>query len=149
MKYKWIFVGIFSVLGLLAGFLVAILVAGFVTGLGWIFIFGDNPWPKWAGLLVAIPLIVSFGVTSGSIIFYGFKRGRDLDERQNGQEAQRQLRKWLGIVLLSLCFFAFLVYARYQAEVQARIQVEKQLQNNERFRGMAEYNSFFGNREEK
>lgn len=53
-------------IGIAAGLYVTILVFGF----SWLYLFGDNSWPSWSVILVALPMLVlpAFGATGGLLI---------------------------------------------------------------------------------
>ena len=44
-----------------------IVVGGGATGIAWLFLFGDDPWPNWSGIV--IPLVGLVGAVFGAISF--------------------------------------------------------------------------------
>ena len=52
-----------SVVGGYAGMIV---VGGGAAGIAWIFLFGDDPWPRWSE--IAIPLVALAGMVAGAAI---------------------------------------------------------------------------------
>jgi len=56
-----------GLMGLVAGSFVAIFAVGGVAGFLWLYVFGDNPWPPWAGWILAgaAVAVVLVGVAAG------------------------------------------------------------------------------------
>ena len=44
-----------------------IVVGGGAAGIAWIFLFGDDPWPKWSEIV--IPLVAFAGLLAGAWLF--------------------------------------------------------------------------------
>lgn len=52
MKRRYLYLLLFGVPALLAALLIAFMLSGAVAGALWLFVFGDNPWPSYAGHLL-------------------------------------------------------------------------------------------------
>ena len=55
---RWVALLLAIVGGAIAAYTTILLVAGGLLGVGWLWVFGDNPWPHWAmdGLNLLIPI---------------------------------------------------------------------------------------------
>ena len=49
---------------LIGGWVGLIMIGGGAAGLAWIFLFGDDPWPKWSEIV--IPLVALAGCLAGA-----------------------------------------------------------------------------------
>ena len=49
------------------GYAGMIVVGGGAAGIAWIFLFGDDPWPRWSE--IAIPLVALAGIVAGAAMF--------------------------------------------------------------------------------
>ena len=73
--------------GLVAGVCTAFVVAGAMLGMMWIFVFGDNPWPDWSNILVAM---VFMGVVLACVATGGWLGYRHGIARENSRTPRRQ-----------------------------------------------------------
>ena len=55
---RWVALLLAIVGGAMAAYTTIVLVAGGLLGVGWLWVFGDDPWPSWAmtGLHLLIPI---------------------------------------------------------------------------------------------
>ena len=68
---RWVALLLAVVGGGIAAYTTILLIAGGLLGVGWLWVFGDDPWPAWAmnGLNVLIPVggLVLWGLFAGFI----------------------------------------------------------------------------------
>ena len=48
----------------MGGYVGLIVVGGGAAGMAWLFLFGDDPWPRWSE--IAIPLVALAGMVAGA-----------------------------------------------------------------------------------
>jgi hypothetical protein len=105
MKRRTLYMMLFGVPGLVVALVAAVLAAGAVAGMLWIFVFGDNTWPNWVEQALPAVLIAVFLAVWLACLAAGYVIGKRLE--------QRPLNKWhvlisAGVTLLSIAFI--LVY---------------------------------------
>ena len=52
---------------LIGGYAGLIVVGGGAAGIAWLYLFGDNPWPRWSEIV--IPLVALAGAIAGAALF--------------------------------------------------------------------------------
>ena len=88
--------------GLLVGLAVALQTAAFLFGLGWLFVFGDDPWPAAAG-----PAILSATIAAGLVpAFLLGWLGRRLGIAFESEARQRLRARRRGWTVLALAIVA-------------------------------------------
>jgi hypothetical protein len=66
LKKSIVYVLLFSMPALLAAIIISLFLFGAAAGFFWLFVFGDNPWPHFADMiLTAVYILVFFSVWSG------------------------------------------------------------------------------------
>jgi hypothetical protein len=63
---RWARIVLTVLAGLIGGWGGMIVVGGGAAGVAWIFLFGDDPWPRWSE--IAIPLVALAGAIAGALI---------------------------------------------------------------------------------
>ena len=58
LKRRYLYVLLFGLPALLASIVISFLLLGAAAGILWIFVFGDNPWPSFAGNMLAVMLVL-------------------------------------------------------------------------------------------
>jgi hypothetical protein len=61
---RWARVVLTVLAALIGGYAGLLVVGGGAAGLAWIFLFGDDPWPRWSE--IAIPLVALAGAAAGA-----------------------------------------------------------------------------------
>jgi len=136
LDLRWAYGFVFGVLGALAAYCFIIFLWGATVGFLWIFIFGDDPWPKWTHIIsgdlgnwiagslwiVLVILSVVFGVQYG---------GQRLEEANQNEEQRKAGLYFVLAVLLLLVIIVFMIVkmtsSKREKIVQGqRIQTEEQ-----------------------
>lgn len=79
MKKRYLYLLLFGIPGLFVAGIISIFALGAFTGLLWLFVFGDNPWPVSAETILAVLFVVVFLFLWAGIIFVGYWTGRRLE----------------------------------------------------------------------
>lgn len=79
MKKRYIYILLFGVPGFFIALIAAFLVFGFFAGVFWIFMFGDDTWPSYTGVILTTILIITFLIVWGAVIWAGFSTGKKLE----------------------------------------------------------------------
>lgn len=79
MKKRYIYSLLFGIPGLFVAGMISILVFGLLSGVLWIYVFGDNPWPASAETVISILFVLMFLVLWAGFIFTGYLIGRRLE----------------------------------------------------------------------
>ena len=58
LKRRYLYVLLFGLPALLASIIISFLLFGAAAGILWIFVFGDNPWPSFAGNMLAVMIVL-------------------------------------------------------------------------------------------
>ena len=61
---RWLRIVLTTIAALIGGYVGLIFVGGGAAGIAWIFLFGDDPWPKWSENV--IPLVALAGALAGA-----------------------------------------------------------------------------------
>jgi len=64
---RWARIILTALAAAIGGYAGLIMVGGGAAGVAWIFLFGDDPWPKWSE--IAIPLVALAGAIAGAVSF--------------------------------------------------------------------------------
>ena len=64
---RWSRIVLTALAAMIGGYAGLILVGGGAAGAAWIFVFGDDPWPKWSEIV--IPLVALAGALAGAFSF--------------------------------------------------------------------------------
>jgi len=64
---RWARIALTVIAALIGGWMGAIAVGGGAAGIAWLFLFGDDPWPRWSEIV--IPLVALFGGLVGAWMF--------------------------------------------------------------------------------
>ena len=105
MPKRYVYALLFGLPGLFIAGIIAILLFGFVAGVFWIFLFGDNPWPAPAGLILSILFVVVFLILWTGFILFGYWIGKRLE----GDAALNRSHVLLsaGLTLFFILFILF------------------------------------------
>lgn len=79
MKKRYLYSLLFGIPGFFVSVMISLFVFGAMTGILWIFVFGDNPWPSWTGAMFPVLLAFTFLMVWSGIISIGFSIGRKLE----------------------------------------------------------------------
>ena len=108
MQLKFAILGV--LLGIIGGIILAIVGTAGIAGFLWLFVYGDNPWPAQASLLIIAPFIsiLIFSILLGG--YSGFRFGRDT-VRLSPVEQKHRIKNfyiffWLVMVTAGLIFGA-------------------------------------------
>lgn len=88
----WTFAG--AGWGTLVGLVVALQTAGFLAGVGWLFVFGDDPWPEAADWVLIGSAVLAFLVPFVLVTWLGRRLGIAF-EAENRQRLRTRRRGWL------------------------------------------------------
>ena len=62
-----------AIAAIVGGYVGLIMIGGGAAGIAWLFLFGDDPWPKWSEIV--IPLVALAGALAGAAVL-GFAAWR-------------------------------------------------------------------------
>ena len=63
---RWVRILLTILAGGIGGYGGLIVIGGGAAGVAWIFLFGDDPWPRWSEIV--IPLVALIGAGGGALI---------------------------------------------------------------------------------
>ena len=63
---RWTRIVLTALAAMIGGYVGMIVVGGGAAGFAWIFLFGDDPWPRWSEIV--IPLVALVGAAAGAWI---------------------------------------------------------------------------------
>ena len=63
----WARIVLTAIAALIGGYAGLVAFGGGAAGFAWIFLFGDDPWPKWSEIV--IPLVALAGAVAGAFAF--------------------------------------------------------------------------------
>jgi hypothetical protein len=109
MKKRYLYSLLFAVPGFFVSLVIAFVVFGAAAGFFWLFVFGDNTWPKASGNILTILLFVSFLVSWIASIFAGFVTGKKLEA-----EPDINRQHLLASVALTIVPIVFMVFYQYK-----------------------------------
>lgn len=112
-------------MGLVVGVCAALLAAGVMLGVFWLFVFGDNPWPDWSSTLVAVVAgVVALGCVIGGA-WIGYQRGEQIEASGGAAGAVlRQVGVGAAIALLLAGALGGFFYRSHRANEQSRARQE-------------------------
>lgn len=79
MPKRYLYSLLFGLPGLFVAGIISILLFGAVAGIFWIFIFGDNPWPPAAQMVISILFVIVFLALWIGFILLGYWFGKRLE----------------------------------------------------------------------
>jgi len=80
MMPRWVRILLTVLAAMIGGYAGLIIVGGGAAGVAWIFLFGDDPWPRWSE--IAIPLVALAGAIAGAASF-GLAAWRAFDKAKS------------------------------------------------------------------
>ena len=86
--------------GSLLGVFAALVVGGAITGLFWIFVFGDNAWPDWTGVVITALTVLAGLFVFGSCVVASWKYALTITARQTGHA--REYRRAIYLLVLAV-----------------------------------------------
>jgi len=99
--------------GSILGALSFVIIGGGLTGIFWIFVFGDNAWPNWAWVIVYTMAGLAGLVTFSACVFIGCSYSRKVLEKNSN--TRDDYRRVTFLFLLSLfVVFGYVAYDNYQ-----------------------------------
>jgi len=63
---RWARILLTALAAMIGGWAGMIAIGGGAAGIAWIFLFGDDPWPRWSEIV--IPLVALVGAVAGALI---------------------------------------------------------------------------------
>lgn len=107
MKKRYLYTLLFFLPGALFSLIAATLVFGAAAGVLWVFIFGDNTWPEYAGNGLTVLYATTFLTGWLASLFLGYRTGQQL-------EADPQLNKKHILASIVLTFIPLLIVVLHQ-----------------------------------
>ncbi len=83
MKKRYVYALLFGVPGFLVSLLITFALFGFMAGLLWLFLFGDDTWPEYLEYLLPILFITTFLILWTACIALGYITGNRLEDGTN------------------------------------------------------------------
>ncbi len=108
MKKRYLYTLLFGIPGLFVAGLIAIFVFAALTGILWLYVFGDNPWPASSETMIAVLFVAVFGVLWIGFIALGYLVGKKLET-----DPQLNKRHVLISVGLTLLFILLMVFQQW------------------------------------
>ena len=62
---RWVRIILTAIAAVIGGYAGLIAIGGGAAGIAWIFLFGDDPWPRWSEIV--IPLVALAGAIAGAV----------------------------------------------------------------------------------
>lgn len=115
-KPRVIFAILFGLLGIPAAFLAAMAVTGGLTGVLWLYVFGDDRWPAWTGPFITTCLYAAAAGTFGISVILGVQYGRILEKTADAAAISRKLRLTTGLTLIIWVLFGSWCYINYRKD---------------------------------
>ena len=110
MKKRYLYALLFGMPGIAISAFVSFFVMGAVTGVFWLFIFGDSEWPSIAGAIIPAVLILTFLLLWLTSIVIGYRTGKKL-------EKDSDFNKIHVAVSVGLTIVPVILFALYQLSV--------------------------------
>ena len=76
MKRRYVYLLLFALPAAIAAALFSVTIFGIITGALWVFVLGDDPWPKWIGTGVGLLAALVFLVVFALILKVAFEAGK-------------------------------------------------------------------------
>ena len=73
---RWLALAISIIGGAILGYALLLIVGGGILGLLWLYVFGDDPWPKWSDYVLGAAIVIGGLVAwawCGRMIWRGLK----------------------------------------------------------------------------
>lgn len=102
MKKRYIYTLLFGIPGFLLAGLISILVFAGLTGMLWLFVFGDDPWPAAAETILATLFILSVFSLWFVFLFLGFFLGKRLEQDPALNRSHLLISAGVTLLLLAL-----------------------------------------------
>lgn len=80
MRKRYIYSILFGVPGFLISLIISFIIFGMVTGLLWLYFFGDNPWPQTTEKTLPLFLVLMFFLLWIALITVGYIIGKNLEQ---------------------------------------------------------------------
>src|SRR5689334_8888903 len=102
MKKRYIYALLFGIPGLFISVISSFFLFGAVTGVLWIFVFGDNPWPASIENIPVILFVLTFLVVWIGLIGAGYWVGKRLENISTLNRSHILLSSGLTILFITL-----------------------------------------------
>ncbi len=101
MKKRYIYSILFGLPGLLAALIASFFIVGATAGFIWLYVFGDDAWPRSASIVLSLLFIIAFVVIWSTFITIGYKTGSKLETepRLNKRHVLASIGITLSIIL--------------------------------------------------
>ncbi len=111
MKKRYVYILLFGIPGLFVAGIISIFVLAAFTGILWLYVFGDNPWPNSSETVVSVLFVVVFGVLWVGLIALGYLVGKKLET-----EPLVNRKHILISAGLTLMFILLMVFQQWSVE---------------------------------
>ncbi len=108
MNKRYLYILLFGIPGLFVAGLISIFVFAAFTGILWLYVFGDNPWPASSETMISILFVAVFGVLWIGFITLGYLVGKKLEN-----DTQLNRKHVLISVGLTLLFILLMVFQQW------------------------------------
>ena len=105
MKKRYLYVLLFGIPGLFVAGILSVLLFGAFTGLLWLYVFGDNPWPSYTEIVLSLLFVLSVLTIWGVTIVLGYIVGKRLESRTALNRNHVLLSVGLTVIFLLLILF--------------------------------------------
>lgn len=110
MKTRILYTFGFCVYGFIGGMLLSLVVLALISGIYWMYIFGDNSWPAWAYFVLKSVYWAVFTCVLAASAVYGMNYGKKKEKSAQGKAAASGGVRFLIWSLLSLIIFSISFY---------------------------------------
>ncbi len=97
----------YGIPGLFIAFIASIFTAGIISGIFWIFIFGDESWPSWTNSFIIIISILVFIIMLLIFLIWGYRVGRRLE--QNNESIKKHFI--ISLVIILVLIILIIIYS--------------------------------------
>lgn len=104
MRKRYLYGLLFGIPALPIALLVSFLVFGAAAGFFWIYVFGDNTWPAFAGTLLTGLWVLTFLIVWLALTTFGYRFGKK--QEHDPEFNRRHLALSVGLTLLPLALMA-------------------------------------------
>jgi hypothetical protein len=105
MKKRYIYLLLFGIPGLFVAGIVSILLFAALTGVLWLYVFGDNPWPRPTETIVSISFVLFFLLLWIGLLVLGYVVGRRLERDPALNRSHVLIASGLTVLFLLVILF--------------------------------------------
>jgi hypothetical protein len=105
MKKRYVYMLLFGIPGLFVAGIISIFVFAAFTGILWLYVFGDNPWPDSSETVISVLFVVVVGVVWVGLIVLGYLVGKKLERDPSVKRTHILISAGLTLMFILLMVF--------------------------------------------